>query len=79
MQAKINAAKVELGSNAMLSISGRDVQIKSLVLDGALVAEVGPSASLVIDGAVVKNRSWAWQPVKSGPGKRPATEEESIR
>lgn len=70
---------MRLGSDAVLVLSGRDIQIKSLELEGALFAEVGPRASLVIEGATVKNRGWAWQAVKEGPGKRPATEEEAIR
>lgn len=63
----------------MLVLRGDNVSIKSLHLEGTLIAEAGPFASLTIDGARIKNRGWAWQPVKEGPGKRPATEEEAIR
>ena len=70
---------MHLSKDAVLVLQGSKIKIKSLDLDGAMVAEVGPHASLVVDGAKVQNRGWAWQPNKEGPGKRPATEEEAIR
>jgi hypothetical protein len=60
-------------------IRGSNVTIKGLDLDGTLIAETGLHARLLIDGARIKNRGWAWQPVKEGPGKRPPSEEEAIR
>ena len=79
LQEKVQAEQVRLGQDAVLVVKGKDVAIKFLGLDGALVIDVAAGASLTVDGAVIKNRGWAWQPNKEGPGKKPATEEQAIR
>lgn len=60
----------------MLYINHFDVQVQSLDLDGALVVEAEPGASITIDGLQVHNRGWEWQPLKEGNS---AAEHERIR
>lgn len=79
MQEKIDAKNLKLSKDASLVVKGQDLRIGGLELDGALVVDLGPSASLEIKNATVRNKGWRLQPNKEGPGKRPATEEEKIR
>lgn len=79
MQEKVNARNVHLSKDSTLVVRGSNVTIHELDLDGTLIAEAGPFATVKIDGAKIKNRGWAWQRVKDGPGKRPPTEEEAMR
>lgn len=79
LQGKVHARDVKISKDSTLVVRGSNVSIKDLELDGALIAEAGPFASVVIDGAKIKNRGWGWQPVKEGPGKRPPSEEEAMR
>lgn len=76
LQAKVDAAKVRLSRDAALVITGADVHIKSLDVDGALVIDVAPGASLVIDGLKVQNKGWKWQALNPN---KPMTEEQMIR
>ncbi len=76
LQAKVDAAKVRLSKDAALVINGADVHIKSLDLDGALVIDAAPDASLVIDGLKVQNKGWKWQALNPN---KPMTEEQMIR
>ena len=76
LQAKLDAAKVRLSKDAALVISGADVHIKSLDLDGALVVDAAPGARLVIDGLRVQNKGWKWQALNPN---KPMTEEQMIR
>ncbi|KAL3138028.1 hypothetical protein ABBQ38_005262 [Trebouxia sp. C0009 RCD-2024] len=69
-------ARIHLHRNAMLYIDHFDVQVQSLDLDGALVVEAQPGASVTIDGLQVHNRGWEWQPLKEGNS---AAEHEKIR
>lgn len=79
LKSKIHSESVHISKDSTLVIRGSNVTIKGLDLDGTLIAETGLHARLLIDGARIKNRGWAWQPVKEGPGKRPPSEEEAIR
>lgn len=77
LQAKFpSPARIHLHRNAMLYIDHFDVQVQSLDLDGALVVEAQPGASVTIDGLQVHNRGWEWQPLKEGNS---AAEHEKIR
>jgi len=79
LQKKVHPEGLHISKDSTLVIKGARITIKDLDLDGAMVVEAGPKATLVLEGAKVKNRGWAWQPVKEGPGKRPPSEEEAIR
>ncbi|CAL8468610.1 g8150 [Coccomyxa elongata] len=76
LEAKVDAEKVRLSKDAALVINGADVHIKSLDLDGALVIDTAPEASLVIDGLKVQNKGWKWQALNPN---KPMTEEQMIR
>ncbi|BDA43416.1 UDP-sugar pyrophosphorylase [Coccomyxa sp. Obi] len=76
LEAKVDAGKVRLSKDAALVINGADVHIKSLDLDGALVIDTAPGASLVIDGLKVQNKGWKWQALNPN---KPMTEEQMIR
>lgn len=78
-QAKITAEKLKLGDKAALILTGPRIELRSLDLNGTLIAEVGPHATLKIENASIENRGWAWQQIKDGPGKRPPSEEEAMR
>ena len=67
---------MRLSASSALVISGADVSIRGLDLDGAMVVEAGPGARVVIDGARVRNGGWRWQALKP---EKPMTEEQSIR
>ena len=79
LQRKINAERLHLSKDSTLIIRGSNVSIQDLDLDGTLTAEAGQYATITIDGARIKNRGWAWQPVKKGPAKRPPSEIEAMR
>ena len=75
-QEKVAAANVRLSASSALVISGADVSIRGLDLDGAVVVEAAPGARVVIDGAHVRNGGWKWQALKP---EKPMTEEQFIR
>lgn len=79
LQAKISAANLKLSNRATLALTGRRIELRGLDLDGTLIAEVGPHATLKLEKAIIENRGWAWQQIKDGPGKRPPSEEEAMR
>ena len=58
LQAKVKPARLRIGQNAALVINARDVTIDSLVLEGSLLIDAIPEASLRIDGLHVQNKSW---------------------
>ena len=79
VQKKIHAKGLHLSKDSTLILRGNNVRIQHLDLDGTLIVEAGQFATIKIDGASIKNRGWAWQPVKKGPGKRPPSEIEAMR
>jgi UDP-sugar pyrophosphorylase len=44
----------------VLLLDGRDISIKNLRVDGALVVRAVPGARVVIDGLTVSNAGWQW-------------------
>uniref|UniRef100_A0A7S2ERR0 UTP-monosaccharide-1-phosphate uridylyltransferase n=1 Tax=Trieres chinensis TaxID=1514140 RepID=A0A7S2ERR0_TRICV len=56
---------IKISSRSSLIVNGKDVVIKSLDLDGALVIKCEDGASGTIEGLVVKNKGWEFAPVES--------------
>lgn len=66
-----------LTARSTLIVSGPDVQIDNLELDGTLIVRAVAGASVHLKGLVVRNRGWAIEPLKEG-GRR-APEELRVR
>jgi len=55
---------VKISDRSTLVLDG-DITLKNLDLDGTLVVKVAPGASLVIDGATIRNQGWRFLPLAS--------------
>lgn len=53
-----------LAQRSVLLLDGRDITIKNLRVDGALVVRAVPGARVVIDGLTVSNAGWQWTPLE---------------
>lgn len=49
---------VTISQRSSLVVTGEDIRVQNLELDGALVIDVADGASLRIDGLAVRNRGW---------------------
>ena len=76
MQAKVKPARLRVSARSVLVINAPDVAMESLVLDGALVVDAVPGASVTIDGLSVDNSGWKWMALKPD---KPMKEEWAIR
>jgi UDP-sugar pyrophosphorylase len=56
-------ADVTITSKSSLVLDGSSVTIKSLRLDGALIISAVDGAEVLVDGAVVENAGWTFDPV----------------
>jgi UDP-sugar pyrophosphorylase len=52
---------MKLTTRSSLVLSGHNVRIRQLELDGALVVKVGPNTHLTIDGLSIANKGWELQ------------------
>lgn len=70
LQSKVCGGGVLLAPLSVLVLEGRDITIKNLRVDGALVVRAVPGARVVIDGLTVSNKGWTWTPLEQvgGPG-----------
>lgn len=69
MQDKVSQHSILLGPKSVLVLEGRDIHIKNLKVDGALVVRAVPGAKVTIDGLAVSNAGWKWaslEQVKAG-------------
>jgi len=55
--------KVSVTEKSTLYLDGRDIEVKALELDGALVVKAVPGAHVVIDGLKVSNEGWPLEPI----------------
>jgi len=68
LQSKVCAGGVLLAPLSVLVLEGRDITIKNLRVDGALVVRAVPGARVVIDGLTVSNKGWTWTPLEQVGG-----------
>mmetsp|Transcript_42448 Transcript_42448/g.133715 ORF Transcript_42448/g.133715 Transcript_42448/m.133715 type:complete len:610 (+) Transcript_42448:195-2024(+) len=67
-----------ISSKSTLIVSGPDVFIEDLDLDGTLIVKAVPGARVKLTGLTVKNKGWALEQLKSG-GSRVPPEELRVR
>jgi UDP-sugar pyrophosphorylase len=58
--------EVHISSASSLVVEGKDVEIQSMQLDGALIIKVCEGASLVVRDVVVNNAGWKFEPYTPG-------------
>lgn len=63
-QEKVLQHSILLAPKSVLLLEGRDIHIKNLKVDGALVVKAAPGAKVVIDGLAVSNAGWKWTPLE---------------
>lgn len=76
LQGKVNAKALKVGSSSTMVINGADVHIDDLSLEGSLVVDTVPGASLQIKGLHEKNDGWRWMGLNPN---KPMTEVQAIR
>ncbi len=64
LQEKVSRGSLLLAPRSVLLLEGRDITIKNLRVDGALVVRAAPGAQVVIDGLTVSNAGWTWTPLE---------------
>lgn len=64
LQAKVSQGGLLLAPRSVLLLDGRDITIKNLRVDGALVVRAVPGARVVIDGLTISNAGWQWTPLE---------------
>jgi UDP-sugar pyrophosphorylase len=81
LQAKVAPGALHLTPRAALVIDGRDIEVRNLRLDGALIVRAVPGAHVLIDGLSVSNAGWEWASLDraAAAGGAPPTPEEAMR
>lgn len=59
----MSPGSVLLAPRSVLLLQGRDVIVRNLRVDGALVVRAVPGARVVLDGLSVSNAGWEWAPL----------------
>eukprot|EP00465_Bigelowiella_longifila_P011361 CAMPEP_0185265894 /NCGR_PEP_ID=MMETSP1359-20130426/29179_1 /TAXON_ID=552665 /ORGANISM="Bigelowiella longifila, Strain CCMP242" /LENGTH=205 /DNA_ID=CAMNT_0027855427 /DNA_START=136 /DNA_END=753 /DNA_ORIENTATION=+ len=59
----LSPEKVSVSRKSTLHLEGRDIEVKSLDLDGTLIVKAVPGAHVVIDGLKVENEGWKLDPI----------------
>eukprot|EP00468_Gymnochlora_sp_CCMP2014_P009065 CAMPEP_0167763760 /NCGR_PEP_ID=MMETSP0110_2-20121227/13587_1 /TAXON_ID=629695 /ORGANISM="Gymnochlora sp., Strain CCMP2014" /LENGTH=611 /DNA_ID=CAMNT_0007650951 /DNA_START=239 /DNA_END=2074 /DNA_ORIENTATION=+ len=54
----VTPEKVSISKSSTLYLDGRDIEVKSLDLDGTLSVKAVPGAHVVIDGLKIENKGW---------------------
>uniref|UniRef100_A0A383VCY8 UTP-monosaccharide-1-phosphate uridylyltransferase n=1 Tax=Tetradesmus obliquus TaxID=3088 RepID=A0A383VCY8_TETOB len=73
---KVAQGSLLLAPKSVLLLEGRDISVKNLRVDGALVVRAVPGAKVVLDGLTVSNQGWSWTPIEKVDS---PTLEEAIR
>jgi len=57
-----------MSAKSTLHLDGRDIEVKSLDLDGTLIVKAAPGAHVVIDDLKVENEGWVLDPISGENG-----------
>ena len=60
-----------ISARSTLIVSGPDVRLTNLDLDGTLIIRAVPGAHVEIRDLAVKNKGWAMEPLKGGGARAP--------
>jgi len=55
-----------MSARSTLMVSGHDIRIEGLDLDGTLIVRAVPGANVHLKNLTVKNRGWVIEPLKEG-------------
>mmetsp|Transcript_15679 Transcript_15679/g.25065 ORF Transcript_15679/g.25065 Transcript_15679/m.25065 type:complete len:563 (+) Transcript_15679:1285-2973(+) len=64
----LSPGKVTMSAKSTLHLDGRDIEVKSLDLDGTLIVKAAPGAHVVIDDLKVENEGWVLDPISGENG-----------